>query len=38
LEDLWLAQRTGGLPALRPDLAAVYDAAETPRADRGELP
>ena len=36
-EDLWLAQRTGGLPALRPDLATVYDAAETPRADRGEL-
>ena len=36
-EDLWLAQRTGGLPALRPDLAVVYDAAETPRADRGDL-
>ena len=37
-EDLWLAQRTGGLAALRPELGAVYDAAETPRADRGELP
>jgi gamma-glutamyl hercynylcysteine S-oxide synthase len=37
-EDLWLAQRTGGLPPLRPDLAVVYDAAETPRADRGDLP
>jgi iron(II)-dependent oxidoreductase len=37
-EDLWLAQRTGALPALRPELAAVYDAAETPRADRGVLP
>jgi iron(II)-dependent oxidoreductase len=37
-EDLWLAQRTGALPPLRPDLAAVYDAAETPRADRGDLP
>ena len=37
-EDLWLAQRTGGLAPLRPDLTAVYDADETPRADRGELP
>ena len=37
-EDLWLAQRTGGLPPLRPELAVVYDAAETPRADRGGLP
>ena len=37
-EDLWLAQRTGGLAPLRPDLAQVYDAAETPRADRGDLP
>jgi iron(II)-dependent oxidoreductase len=37
-EDLWLAQRTGGLAPLRPDLAVVYDAAETPRADRGDLP
>ena len=36
-EDLWLAQRTGALSPLRPDLAAVYDAAETPRAERGEL-
>jgi len=37
-EDLWLAQRTGGLAPLRPDLTIVYDADETPRADRGELP
>ena len=37
-EDLWLAQRTGGLAPLRPELAVVYDAAETPRADRGDLP
>jgi iron(II)-dependent oxidoreductase len=37
-EDLWLAQRTGGLAPLRPELAIVYDAAETPRADRGDLP
>jgi gamma-glutamyl hercynylcysteine S-oxide synthase len=37
-EDLWLAQRTGGMKPLRPDLAVVYDAAETPRADRGDVP
>ena len=37
-EDLWLCHRTGGLPVLRPDLMEVYDAAETPRAGRGDLP
>ena len=37
-EDLWLCQRAGGLAPLRPDLAQVYDAAETPRADRGDIP
>jgi len=37
-EDLWLAQRTGGLPPLRPELSLVYDATETPRVDRGDLP
>ncbi len=37
-EDLWLCQRGAGLPALRPELGRVYDADETPRADRGELP
>src|SRR5579859_6745643 len=37
-EDLWLAHRFGGRPLLREDLAAVYDAFETPRAGRGELP
>jgi gamma-glutamyl hercynylcysteine S-oxide synthase len=37
-EDLWLCQRAGGLPPLRPDLAEVYDAAETPRQGRGGLP
>jgi iron(II)-dependent oxidoreductase len=37
-EDLWLAHRQGGLPLLRADLADVYDAFETPRARRGELP
>jgi gamma-glutamyl hercynylcysteine S-oxide synthase len=36
-EDLWIS-REAGLPMLRPELAAVYDADETPRADRGELP
>ena len=37
-EDLWLAQRTGGLAPLRAELTIVYDADETPRADRGDLP
>ncbi|MDQ4049500.1 MAG: ergothioneine biosynthesis protein EgtB, partial [Actinomycetota bacterium] len=37
-EDLWLCQRAGGLAPLRPELAPVYDAAETPRAGRGEIP
>jgi gamma-glutamyl hercynylcysteine S-oxide synthase len=36
-EDLWISRDTG-LPMLRPDLVPVYDADETPRADRGELP
>src|SRR5918996_1204553 len=36
-EDLWLCRAAGGLELLRPDLARVYDADETPRADRGEL-
>jgi iron(II)-dependent oxidoreductase len=37
-EDLWLCQRAGGLAPLRPELAQVYDASETPRADRGDVP
>jgi iron(II)-dependent oxidoreductase len=37
-EDLWLAHRRGGLSLLRPELLGVYDAFETPRARRGELP
>jgi iron(II)-dependent oxidoreductase len=37
-EDLWLVHRIGGEPMLRGDLADVYDAFETPRAGRGELP
>ena len=36
-EDLWVC-REAGLRPLRPELAAVYDADETPRPDRGELP
>jgi iron(II)-dependent oxidoreductase len=36
-EDLWLARRLGGLELLRPDLAGLYDAFETPRAIRGEI-
>jgi gamma-glutamyl hercynylcysteine S-oxide synthase len=36
-EDLWLAQRLGGLQLLRPELASLYDAFETPRAVRGEI-
>jgi len=36
-EDLWLCQRAGGLEPLRPELAGVYDAAETPRARRSEI-
>lgn len=37
-EDLWAVHRFAGEPLLRPDLAEVYDAFETPRAGRGELP
>jgi len=36
-EDLWVCLETG-LDLLRPELAEVYDATETPRASRGELP
>jgi iron(II)-dependent oxidoreductase len=37
-EDLWLAVRGAGLEPLRPELMLVYDADETPRAYRGDLP
>jgi gamma-glutamyl hercynylcysteine S-oxide synthase len=37
-EDLWLVHRYGDQPMLRDDLADVYDAFETPRAHRGDLP
>jgi iron(II)-dependent oxidoreductase len=36
-EDLWLAHRFGGMPLLRPELADLYDAFETPRSVRGEI-
>src|SRR4051812_50173533 len=36
-EDLWLVHRFAGRPLLRPDLAARYDAFETPRTVRGEI-
>jgi gamma-glutamyl hercynylcysteine S-oxide synthase len=36
-EDLWIAHRHAGLDLLREDLAAVYDAFETPRSVRGEI-
>jgi iron(II)-dependent oxidoreductase len=37
-EDLWAVHRLGGEPLLRPELAGLYDAFETPRAVRGDLP
>ena len=36
-EDLWLNHRVGGRDLLRPGLAELYDAFETPRAVRGDL-
>jgi iron(II)-dependent oxidoreductase len=37
-EDLWLGHRFAGRPLLRGELLDVYDAFETPRAGRGDLP
>ena len=37
-EDLWIGQIVGGIGALRPELLQVYDATETPRAERGDIP
>jgi iron(II)-dependent oxidoreductase len=37
-EELWLVHRYAGEPLSRPELAAMYDAFETPRAVRGDLP
>jgi iron(II)-dependent oxidoreductase len=36
-EDLWIAHRHGRMELLHPELAALYDAFETPRAIRGEI-
>src|SRR3954468_3030481 len=36
-EDLWINDRVGHRPLLRADLAALYDAFETPRKVRGGL-
>lgn len=36
-EELWLVTRLAGASPLHPDLAATYDAFETPRAVRGEI-
>jgi gamma-glutamyl hercynylcysteine S-oxide synthase len=36
-EDLWLVHRHAGRPLLREDLAARYDAFETPRSVRGDI-
>jgi len=37
-EDLWLVHRYGGGDLLRGDLLSLYDAFETPRAARGDIP
>jgi gamma-glutamyl hercynylcysteine S-oxide synthase len=37
-EELWLVHRHAGEPLSRPELAAMYDAFETPRQVRGDLP
>jgi iron(II)-dependent oxidoreductase len=37
-EDLWTVHRHGGRRLLHDELMDVYDAFETPRAERGELP
>jgi gamma-glutamyl hercynylcysteine S-oxide synthase len=37
-EELWLVHRHAGKPLWQPELAAMYDAFETPRAVRGDLP
>src|SRR3954454_23520823 len=36
-EDLWAVHRLAGEPLLHEDLAATYDAFETPRAVRGDV-
>jgi len=36
-EDLWISHKHAGMALLRPDLAEIYDAFETPRSARGEI-
>jgi iron(II)-dependent oxidoreductase len=36
--DLWVARAGRGVEPLRPELFEVYDATETPRSGRGDLP
>src|SRR3954454_22980445 len=36
-EDLWAVHRLGGEGLFHEDMAAIYDAFETPRAVRGEI-
>src|SRR3954462_3063979 len=36
-EDLWLVHRHGGRELLHGELAAIYDAFETPRSVRGQI-
>jgi iron(II)-dependent oxidoreductase len=36
--DLWLSRREGAAEPRHPELFGVYDAAETPRSQRGSLP
>jgi len=36
--DLWVSRTVPSVEPLRPDLFEVYDATDTPRAGRGELP
>jgi iron(II)-dependent oxidoreductase len=37
-EELWLVHRHAGEPLSQPERSAMYDAFETPRAVRGDLP
>jgi iron(II)-dependent oxidoreductase len=37
-EELWLLRELGGQVALRPEVDALYDAFENPRAERASLP
>lgn len=37
-EELWLLRRLDGRQAMHPELDALYDAFETPRAERGDAP